>query len=171
MTSSKQAANQQEILINKNIQIKEAPPELAVTNTSLTDVFSPSNSKFANKPETSLISVVELLGSLLVVVALILLLAWILKRMGMAGPNNGTLKVLSNLPLGQKQQLLVVQAGEHQLLLGVSSGSINLLKEFEKPIVDAQLSTSNQITSNIFSGKIPNKFSNHLARALGKKND
>lgn len=38
-----------------------------------------------------------------------------------------TMRVLSSIPVGQKQKLTLVQVGDQQLLLGVSSDSINLL--------------------------------------------
>lgn len=72
------------------------------------------------------------------VVALIVALGWIARRIpGLTGRASGPMRVVSSLPLGQKERLVVVVAGERQLLLGVAPGSVQLLKDepAEKEVV------------------------------------
>lgn len=64
------------------------------------------------------------------IVALIVLLGWVVRRVpGIVGRAQGSMRVISSLPLGQRERLVLVVAGERQLLLGVAQGSIRLLKD------------------------------------------
>lgn len=62
---------------------------------------------------------------LLFVLALIPISMWLLKRLGAgnAGATAG-MKVVAQLPLGPRERLVVVEAGERWLLLGVTAASI-----------------------------------------------
>lgn len=89
------------------------------------------------------------LGSLLLVIGLILFLAWLLKRMRVPvfGQSNG-LSVVKQLPVGTKERVMIIQAGEQQYLIGVTSQSIQLLAQLEQPLPqEAQPSSpfSNQL--------------------------
>ncbi len=69
--------------------------------------------------------VVQLVVSLLLILALIIGAAWAVKRFQLLGPRNtGSLRIVSSLALGPKERLLLVEAGERRLLLGVSSAGI-----------------------------------------------
>ncbi|MEI8634155.1 flagellar biosynthetic protein FliO [Vibrio sp. PP-XX7] len=77
------------------------------------------------------------LGALVFVVLFILLLAFLAKRMrlpGLAGGYQKDLSVLRQLPVGAKERLLIVKAGEEQFLVGVTSQSIQLISKLDKPI-------------------------------------
>lgn len=73
---------------------------------------------------------------LLGIVMLILLVAWLLKRlgglhaMGMRG-----MKVVAVLPLGAREKVALVDINGQQLLLGVTSQNINLLHTFDQPVL------------------------------------
>lgn len=73
---------------------------------------------------------------LLAVIGLMLILAWLAKRMRLVpgASHNHALKVLAVLPLSNRERLALVQVGDQQLLLGVTAGQINCLHELEKPI-------------------------------------
>ncbi|MCL6269287.1 flagellar biosynthetic protein FliO [Sansalvadorimonas sp. 2012CJ34-2] len=78
----------------------------------------------------------ELMQSIAIFVLVICLLffcSWMLKRWqpGLA-PGTAGMKVISALPLGGRDRVVVVQAGERQLLLGVSPGKIVLLGDYEQ---------------------------------------
>jgi len=74
---------------------------------------------------------------LVLVVGLILLLAWLVRRVnGVAVAGQG-MKVLAAIPLGQRERAVLVQVGEQQMLLGVAPGRVNLLARFEEPVVDS----------------------------------
>ena len=97
------------------------------------------------------------LGSLLFVIAFVLFLAWLLKRMRVPTMmNQKGLSVVRQFPVGAKERIMIVQAGEEQFLVGVTAQSIQLLSKLEKPITQEELES------------VP--FSNQLAQLL-KKNE
>ncbi|MFV0449374.1 MAG: flagellar biosynthetic protein FliO [Vibrio sp.] len=97
------------------------------------------------------------LGSLLFVIAIIIGMAWLLKRMRVPafGQQKG-LSIVRQLPLGTKERLMIVQAGEEQFLIGVTSQSVNLISKLETPLTQEERES------------VP--FSNTLTQLL-KKND
>lgn len=85
---------------------------------------------------TSQLAVQVFLG-LLLVLALIFSLVWLGKKMRFL-PNNlqakGVMRPLANLSLGPKERLILVEVGNEQLLLGVTSQQINLVHQLAQPI-------------------------------------
>jgi len=74
---------------------------------------------------------------LLLVLALMFALAWLAKRMRLvpgAIGSTGVIRTLAVLSLGNREKILLVQVGEEQLLLGVTSQQITLLHELKTPI-------------------------------------
>ncbi len=81
-------------------------------------------------------SVTQLLSGLLLVIALILALAWFFRRYsGLPGQSRG-LKVIASLPLSSREKLVLVQAGEKQLLLGVAPGRVSLIESYDQPLLE-----------------------------------
>jgi len=73
-------------------------------------------------------------GSLLFVIALILFLAWVLKRMRVPTfGNQKGLSIVRQLPVGTKERIVIVQAGEEQFLVGVTSQSVQLIAKIRCP--------------------------------------
>ena len=71
-------------------------------------------------------SMLPMIVALVFVLALIPAAVWLLKRMGgstAAGASG--LRVVGQLALGARERLVIVEAGERWLLLGVTAGSIN----------------------------------------------
>ncbi|MFB4204182.1 flagellar biosynthetic protein FliO [Arhodomonas sp. KWT2] len=69
------------------------------------------------------------------VLALIVVLAWGMRRMGRFGSNaGGRLRVLGAVPVGQRERVVLLQAGERQLLIGVAPGSVRTLQVLDEPI-------------------------------------
>ena len=74
-------------------------------------------------------------GSLIFVVAFILFLAWLLKRMRVPSMmNQGGLSIVRQLPVGTRERVVIVQAGEEQFLVGVTSQSVQLISKLETPL-------------------------------------
>lgn len=88
--------------------------------------------------------------SLLMVLGLIIICALVLKRFNFTQQNSAQLKVIASLSLGAKERIIVVQVGEEQLVLGVSSQKISLLKNLETPI-DVQLDKPMALSKNVLS--------------------
>ncbi len=82
--------------------------------------------------------ILQVVLSLLLVLAAVWGSVWLMKRLnGVAGRASGALKIEAVLPVGQRERLVVVRAGEEYLLVGVTPSSINLIKSlgthFEAP--------------------------------------
>ena len=81
-------------------------------------------------------SVMQLLAGLILVVALILLLGWLVKRYSGLPGQNRALRVVASLPLSARERLVLVQAGDQQLLLGVAPGRVSLLKSYDQALIE-----------------------------------
>ncbi|WP_299195971.1 flagellar biosynthetic protein FliO [uncultured Amphritea sp.] len=81
-------------------------------------------------------SIMQLLAGLILVVALILLLGWLVKRYSGLPGQNKALRVVASLPLTTREKLVLVQAGDQQLLLGVAPGRVNLLHSYDQPLIE-----------------------------------
>ncbi|WP_205597935.1 flagellar biosynthetic protein FliO [Stenotrophomonas maltophilia] len=73
--------------------------------------------------------------ALLAVLALVIGLGWLLKRMPGSGfrPAEG-MKVVASLNVGAKERVVVVEVNGQQLLLGVTAGGINTLHTLPEPL-------------------------------------
>ncbi|MEX0737929.1 MAG: flagellar biosynthetic protein FliO [Pseudohongiella sp.] len=75
---------------------------------------------------------------LLVIVGLILLLAWAVRRFTNIGPRSvGGMRVLSALPVGNRERIALVQVGDKQLLIGVAPGHVSTLHVFDENVLEA----------------------------------
>ncbi|HBZ93467.1 MULTISPECIES: flagellar biosynthetic protein FliO [Pseudomonas] len=86
----------------------------------------------------------QLLLGLLLVIGLIFLLAWLLRRVQQLNPKGGqVIKLLSSQALGPRDRLVLVQVGNEQILLGLSAGRITPLHVLKEPVhlADAEQAT------------------------------
>lgn len=80
----------------------------------------------------------QMLLALLFIIGLIFMIAWAMRRMGnMPGASRGALRVLTGVSLGQRERVVLMQAGKTQLLLGVAPGQIRTLHVFDEPVIEA----------------------------------
>lgn len=86
--------------------------------------------------------IVKLMAGLAVIVGAIVLLSFVLKRAGgsWAGGGHADFRVLSSLALGSRERIVLLQAGEHQLLIGVAPGNVRMLHQFDTPVLQAPMS-------------------------------
>ncbi len=83
----------------------------------------------------------QLAVGLLLVVGLIFLLAWLLRRVQQLGPRGGqVIQLVASQALGPRDRLVLVQVGGEQILLGISAGRITPLHVLKDPVqpADAQ---------------------------------
>jgi len=82
-------------------------------------------------------SVVQMVLSLIAVVAIILGLAWMTRRMQlMRGAAGSDLSVRASLSVGLKERVVIVEAQGQQFLIGVAPGQVSILKALG-PVQDA----------------------------------
>ncbi|YCH20085.1 flagellar biosynthetic protein FliO [Pseudomonas sp. D1-3] len=99
----------------------------------------------------------QLVIGLLLVIGLIFLLAWMMRRVQRLGPNNGkVIKIVASQALSPRDRLVLVQVGNEQILLGLTPGRINPLHVMGEPVhlADAEPASS--------------EFSQRLMELLGK---
>jgi flagellar protein FliO/FliZ len=89
--------------------------------------------------------------SLLMVLALIGISAFVLKRFNVTQQHNGQLKVVASLSLGVKERLVVAQVGDQQLVLGVTAQQITLIKSLEEPIDSSNPGNTSALTGNVLA--------------------
>ncbi len=78
---------------------------------------------------------IELSFGLLVVVGLVFFLAWLVKKMQLVqSSNNGLIKIVSAISVGQRERIALIQVGEEQLLIGLTPGRIDKLHTLQKAI-------------------------------------
>jgi flagellar protein FliO/FliZ len=83
----------------------------------------------------SAMSLLQTLLGLVLVLGCIVLVAWLLKRSNsFHTAASGQLRVIAGLPLGARERAILVQVGDKQLLLGVTSQQISLLHTLDTPI-------------------------------------
>ncbi len=83
------------------------------------------------------LDMLQWLLSLIVVVVVIVMFAWLARKSCVFGSTHQQLKVVATMPLGQKERLMVVDVGGEQVLLGVTGQQINLLKTLDEPMIAA----------------------------------
>ena len=95
-------------------------------------------------PPSMLSTSIRMILSLLVIIALIYLVVYILKKYSVStsigGP--GIIKVISFSYLRSKEALYLVKVGNKLLLLGVTSNSISLITELEEGDFDLEFKES-----------------------------
>ena len=78
---------------------------------------------------------VQVLGSLLVVFICLFGVIFMLRRFNRLVPSAGApLRVLGSASVGQRERIVLVEAGSEQLLVGVAPGSVRTLHVMEEPI-------------------------------------
>lgn len=83
----------------------------------------------------SLGSLLQFGFGLILVIGMIFLLAWILRRMNrVQGTVQGRLKILGGLALGSRERAVLVQVGDEQILLGVAPGRVSRLHVLKQPL-------------------------------------
>ena len=114
-------------------------------------------------PAVSSSSIIQIIFSLLLVLAAIVLVAWALRRMNMGKQGSGNqVKILSGVAIGQRERIVLVEIKDTWLVVGVGPGQIRTLHAMQKPEGDELDSGSpdSQPTEN------SNKFAAALSTAL-----
>lgn len=100
--------------------------------------------------------------SLLVVLFLIVALVWLLKRMqGITASSSAAMQILASLPVGPREKLMLVQVGNEQLLIGVTSSNVQFIKAMDEPV---------DLTSTGAKGAASPVFSSQLQKLLKQQN-
>lgn len=122
-------------------------------------------------PAVSSGNILQIIFSLLLVLAAIVLVAWLLKRMNLAQQGSGNLlKVLGSVAVGQRERIVLVEVNETCLVVGVGPGQIRTLHTFQKTAdfdIDPKLSET-QPAENKFA-KLLSSFAGHRKQGAESK--
>ncbi|MDX1352639.1 MAG: flagellar biosynthetic protein FliO [Thiomicrorhabdus sp.] len=100
----------------------------------------------------------QIVLSLVLVLLIIFISAWLLRRYGrFPGVADGNLKVLGALSVGQRERILLLQVGQEQVLVGVTSSRISRLHQLEEPV---------EVQDNV---PVSSQFSQRLQEAMKSK--
>ncbi len=109
-------------------------------------------------------SLMQVTLSLLLVLGVVFGAAWMTRRMrGFGRFGNGALQVVTDVAVGTKERVVLVQVGKQQLLLGVAPGRVNTLHVLDEPVVPPPSSAMMPAAG----GSHPTDFKSILKRSLG----
>ncbi len=92
----------------------------------------PSMATASNPPSPS--SYLSVITSLFLVIAVMLVLAILYKRMNLGFAGSHAIKVITALPIGTKERIMVIEVNGQQHLIGVTPQQINHLISLDEPI-------------------------------------
>lgn len=87
------------------------------------------------------LSLGKIVISLAFVILMVLMLGWAFKKLTLRIPGSQHMKVISTIPLGPKERLLVIEIQGKQRVLGVTSQQINFLFELNEPLPEEKLAS------------------------------
>lgn len=123
----------------------EAAPTTAepVVQTPVADKTNPMAAKATAGSErpTGGLGLGKMALSLGIVVAIVIVLGWVFKKLTLRLPGSKHIKIISSMPLGPKERLLVIEMQGKQRVLGVTAHNINLLFELENSLPDEKLAS------------------------------
>ena len=91
----------------------------------------------ANAQVTSLsnpTSIVSIFLSLLLVIAIVFVFAYLMRRFNVTQSGSSQLKVVASMMAGTRERVLVIDVGGEQHLLGITSHNINHLAKLDTPL-------------------------------------
>jgi len=85
-----------------------------------------------DKSPVGLVNILQIMTYLILVILIIVGSAWLFRRYGRINrAANGDLKIIAGLSVGQRERIIIVEAGNTQLLLGVAPGRVQTLHVLE----------------------------------------
>lgn len=82
-------------------------------------------------------NLVQWMGGLVLVLALIVAAAWLARRFGhFHTASAGQLRILGGLSVGTREKIILLKAGPRHLLLGVAPNQVQTLHVFERDEID-----------------------------------
>jgi flagellar protein FliO/FliZ len=81
-------------------------------------------------------TIMNVFGSLIIVLGLLFGLAWLYKKLAIKLPGSNHVKIVSSVMLGPRERILVIEVQGKQRVLGVTAHQINMLFELDQPLVN-----------------------------------
>jgi flagellar protein FliO/FliZ len=107
----------------------------------------------ADSAEPSIYSaryIAQVFGSLLLVLGCLIAVLYLMKRLnGMPVGEKNALRIVGSLKVGAREKIVLLEAGDNQLLVGVAAGSVRTLHVFDEPVISSAESAA---ASGSFAG-------------------
>lgn len=118
-------------------------------------------------------SIIQIIFSLLLVLAAIVLVAWLLKRMNLTQQGSaGHLRVVGGIAIGQRERVVLVEVDDTWLVVGVGPGQIRTLHTLPKPADAASVSSGEHVQPAAVDRKFAALLSSIIShRPSGRKTD
>lgn len=95
-------------------------------------------------------SIAKVMLGLLVVIAVFLASAWVLKRVQNGiNPQHSQMKTLAAMALTSRERVVLVEVAGVQMVLGVAPGSVTALHVFDEPVVDSHNASGEQFAAKL----------------------
>ncbi|NRD73352.1 flagellar biosynthetic protein FliO [Shewanella sp. VB17] len=76
----------------------------------------------------------NMMGGLILVLILIFVLAYIVKRLNLVPASNGLIKMVAVTSLGQKEKVVLIEVDGQQYLLGVTAQQVNMIDKLDNAV-------------------------------------
>jgi flagellar biosynthetic protein FliO len=157
-------ANQERLNRNTDVnqsQIKDKPEYIEKKAFSFLRADKPQPETTTNSSDALSVSL-----GLIVILGLIFSLAWLMRKMGYSHVSGqGQLKLLATMNLGQKEKIALIQVGQQQLLVGITTSQINTLHVLDESLKTTESSSDDQ-QSDSRENSPANPFAQKLADTL-----
>jgi len=131
------------------------------------NVFAQTESNIPSLGEMLL----QVLGALILISALIVGAAWLAKKLNFINPaNQSQLKPLASLTLGRKEKVVIVNACGKTLLLGVASGNVNFLYDLSDDQANGSSKEQGSLNEQNIDVSMLNGISSEEQTSLEEKN-
>lgn len=98
-------------------------------------------------------SILQVVFSLLLVLAAVVLVAWILKRINLPQQGAGSLlKVIGGVAVGQRERIVLLEVNDTWLVVGVAPGQVNTLHSMPKAALSVPHADTPPGTDGKFQG-------------------
>ena len=88
----------------------------------------------------------QVVGSFFLVICALVAVLAVMKRFGATGKSSTPLiNEVASIQLGQKERIVLLQIGDEQVLVGVTSHAINTLRELSSPISLPEIEASRSL--------------------------
>lgn len=100
-------------------------------------------------------STLQMMGGLLLVLAIIGGITWLLKRFSLISTAAaGVVKIVAATGVGQRERVVVVEIDNTWLVLGVAPGRVSKLHTMDKPLTDAVGTTPSNSSTETFATQL-----------------
>jgi flagellar protein FliO/FliZ len=104
-------------------------PLVAAVNAAVSQAPEPVMS--AGQETSHIASMASMVGGLIVVLAIIFVLAYIVKRLNLVPSQHSVIKSIAMASMGPKEKVVLIEVNGQQYLLGVTSAQINLIEKLD----------------------------------------